>query len=202
MATPWPGSYCNDIYPFRVLFSSFFGDPEHIHSTCYSRRVREGDQGLYAHDVFYRQLFPRLQPVYELFVREIFEPERRGYAFQGVPTLRIQLPDERGTKEFHRDRDYHHDPATINVLVPLTRMRQTTALWVEDDNGAMRPTSLEVGQYLVFDGANRMHGTLINEEGYTRASFDFRLLPKKLANSDRRTVSAGRSLKLGDYYRT
>ena len=59
---------------------------------------------------------------------------------------------------------------------------------------------LDVGEYLVFDGANRLHGTMSNEEGYTRVSFDFRLLPRQLANSDQQTVSAGRSRRVGDYY--
>lgn len=101
------------------------------------------------------------------------------YLFQAKPTFRVHLPGNIATGGFHRDRDYNHQTQEVNFIVPLTKMAKTASLFIELGVADWINPDLGVGQAICFDGANLLHGSKPNMEGYTRCSIDFRLLHKK-----------------------
>ncbi len=60
---------------------------------------------------------------------------------------------------------------------------------------------LDFGQFIIFDSA-LIHGNVVNEEGYTRLSFDMRVIPQSIYSDSLGTFSAtaGKEFRLGDYY--
>lgn len=100
--------------------------------------------------------------------------------FQSRPTARIVFSNISGEARFHRDRDYGHDVAEVNYIVPLTDSLQSTAIWIETRECANdhRPVDMRLGEYLEFDGASLSHGAVANVSGRSRVSFDFRIVPE------------------------
>ena len=134
--------------------------------------------------------------LYRQFLREVIAPQFDGAIYyQRRPSHRILFRDTPGSPRYHRDRDYGHDPAEVNYLVPQTRAFATNAMWLEsaEDEGDFEPVELELGEYLRFDGANCRHGAHANESGYTRVSFDFRVIPAAIAPASVRAAAAGES---------
>jgi len=122
--------------------------------------------------------------------------------FQKKPTFRIHLPGNLSVGNYHRDRDYSHPIEEINVWVPVTRAIKTATIWIESEyeKHDFQPKELDVGEFLIFDSALK-HGNEINAEGYTRVSFDFRVIPKNLfRDSERTTANRGHKLSIGNYY--
>jgi hypothetical protein len=167
--------------------------------------TRESDQSSELHKRFYAGFGGRLGVAYRLFVGEIARlvfPNTE-VLYQVVPTFRVQFPDNLAVGEFHTDAEYHHLDGTLNVWVPLTRVFGSNSVWVERGLGLgdHQPWVLSRGQCLVFDGVNWSHGNVRNHTGVSRVSFDFRLIPAaSYRDTGARTVSAGRELRLGDYY--
>jgi hypothetical protein len=162
------------------------------------------DQDSLYHQKIYQGLDAEFNQLYARFVEKIVSedlPHHIAWSVQRIPTFRFQYPKHRGTKEFHRDRDYAHSVDTLNVVVPLTEMRDTTAIRVEvaPYTDHYVPMTASPGQYILFDGANTKHGTVVNREGYTRVSFDFRLLP---TSSIPEGTTVTHRVPFHSYYRT
>jgi hypothetical protein len=82
---------------------------------------------------------------------------------------------------FHRDRDYGLPSGTVNLWIPVTNVWGANALWLGGRGirpKDSRPVSLQHGQALLFDGANRWHGVVWNTSDTTRVSFDLRFRPE------------------------
>lgn len=111
--------------------------------------------------------------------------------FQSRPTMRIVFANIGGEPRFHRDRDYGHDAAEVNYIVPLTDSLQSASVWVETREGAddHRPIDMHWGEYLEFNGASLSHGAVANVSGRSRVSFDFRVIPASKLSSARHIVS-------------
>ena len=106
--------------------------------------------------------------------------------YQRKPTLRVQFPGNKAVGGFHRDRDYNHPPEEKNIWIPLTPSFETNTIWMESafDKEDYKPVNLNYGQGLIFDSGLK-HGNKINDEGLTRLSFDFRVIPKSIWTEER-----------------
>ena len=143
---------------------------------------------------------------YKNFVRYVrpFIGEGK-FLYQRIPTFRVHLPNNKavgGTS--HRDVDYGHPSGEINIVVPLTCMTGTNSLFTETRPHLkdFRLIQLNIGEFLIFDGACCEHGNFINTTGVTRVSFDFRLLPIKYYNPFSESESIANHVKFinGHYY--
>lgn len=192
-------------YPFQDLITKHLGFPLHqLHQKVLATpAIPQNDQDTQLHRMVYQDLATTFLPVYHEFARFVIQGLEGGpFAFQAIPTFRFQLPGGTGTKEFHRDRDYHHPPTTLNVIIPLTPMGKTASVMVQaaPHVPVMQPMTAVPGMAIFFDGANTLHGSVRNEEDFTRVSFDFRILPVADILTDRLTLSARIPLTLGAYY--
>lgn len=160
-----------------------------FHNTFYSKCKDSEFLGLYYRFISY---------IYQ----HIFNDDN--FLFQKIPTFRVQLPNNKAVGGVsHRDRDYNHSPKEINVLVALTPMIGSSSLFVESQDGLrdFSLVTLNPGECLVFDGANLEHGNLINTTGWTRVSFDFRLIHRRdYSPDDRVSVAHGVRFIEGEYY--
>jgi hypothetical protein len=220
-------NYDQRAFPFHKLFSDFCselfgsGELEQFHQFIPNppELVRVGsDQNTFGHDVLYK-IDPRFRPTgltlqykvrdrgfiatYQQFIAflesEIFS-ER--LAFQTLPTLRIQLPNNLSVGAYHRDRDYNHPIEEVNLWVPVTRAVGTATIQIEPiyGRGNHRPVEAALGQFVIFDSALE-HGNEINREGYTRVSFDFRVIPlSRYQESAKTSFNEQRKFRIGDYY--
>lgn len=180
-----------------ALHGPDFGVPDTV--------TRSTDQSSILHKRFYEAFEQRLTRSYVPFVRSMawrIFPGQTVY-YQAIPTFRIQFPDNMAVGETHRDADYHHQQGARNLWVPLTPAFDTNTVWIEEwlGSGVLRPWNLQPGQALAFDGVNWTHGNQPNRTGYSRVSFDLRLITaKRYSDTGARSVNTGRSLALGDYY--
>ncbi|PWW60375.1 phytanoyl-CoA dioxygenase family protein [Actinokineospora spheciospongiae] len=157
--------------------------------------TRETDQSTRYHKLFYDN-FDVISPVYRKLLQELLGRESDDVYVQRVPTCRVHLPNSVAVGTWHRDLDFGHDPSEANFWVPLTRAYGSNTLWIEDE-----PVEAEYGDVIVFDGANTLHGNVVNDTGTSRVSVDFRTIPRgNYRPNDRKSVSFGMPFLLGDYW--
>jgi hypothetical protein len=178
----------------------------------------EGTAHTYGHDLLYGidPAFRQAEHIaakdigflatYQRFVRFI-QDEIIGepVVYQRLPSLRIQYPDRTSYGVMHTDREYNHPPEEINIWVPITEVRGTASMVIESDfgKGDYAPVEMPYGQMVIFD-SGLMHGNVVNEEGYTRMSFDLRVIPQRIYRDSKGAFSAtaGKEFTLGSYYAT
>lgn len=171
-------------YRFRTRIQTALGGCtlERLHEFhAYDHFTRETDQSTELHRSFYDYTKSATwTAVYADFIREISEWFGETLVYQRVPTFRIQFPGNVSVGEPHKDKTYNHSPDEVNIWVPLTKAVGTAAVWCEsaEDAGDYRPLECPQGRALVFDAANLRHMNRDNKEGYTRVSFDLRVIPK------------------------
>jgi hypothetical protein len=198
-------SYDLERYPFPASVRELFGGAglAQLHEHFPKSGQATGDQDTPAHEVFYRG-YERIAGLYEQFLRDVIGPRYgEDLCVQRVPTFRVHYPGAVAVREYHRDSDYHHDPATINFWLPLTPAFGTNTIWIESapDSADFAPVELVPGQVLRFDAVRLTHGNQSNDTPATRVSFDFRVLPlRRYRDSGLSTVTSGRRLRLDDYY--
>lgn len=195
-------------------------DPARFHEFIPADRMPndpiEGTAHTYGHDLLYA-IDPAFRQageveaqaigfiaIYRKFVKflqdEIFcEP----IVFQRLPSLRIQYPDFTSYGVMHTDHEYNHPVEEINIWVPITRTTGTASMVIESDFGRAdyAPVELDLGQLLIFD-SRLMHGNIVNNEGYTRMSFDLRVIPRRIYQDTEGVFSAtaGKEFTLDGYY--
>ena len=101
-------------------------------------------------------------------------------ALDSATFLKNYYFDGSRTPMFHRDYDYGLPFGPINLWVPVTCVGGANSLWIgssELKGEDARPISMSYGESLIFDGARRWHGVVLNTSGITRISFDIRFLP-------------------------
>jgi hypothetical protein len=133
--------------------------------------------------------------------REIFKED---LVYQNRPTLRVCFPGNKAVGDWHRDRDYNHPVEEVNIWVPITNACGSNSIWIESsfDKEDYLPVDIDFGNFIIFDSGLK-HGNVVNEEGITRISFDFRVIPKsayKAPSEASLSYSQGIEFKLGDYY--
>jgi ectoine hydroxylase-related dioxygenase (phytanoyl-CoA dioxygenase family) len=195
-------------FPWAANFCRLFGDLSQLHrERDYPLMTRETDQQTVYHKMFYDLArMPEFTKMYRDFVEAVVEhnlgPIEHGDVYQTIPTFRVQLPSNVAVGEFHKDSDYGHDPHEVNIWVPLTPVFKESAVWIEDPDGvSYKPWPVQPGQALVFDGANTPHGNVPNRSGFTRVSFDFRILSYMFyQESERRSINSKMKFVIGEYW--
>lgn len=198
--------YDVDKYPFRLIVRRMFdGFPlEELHKRQLTQGWQLNDQDTSHHKHVYKHLDKEFYDCYYAFIKSI-SPNLTAddWCAQATPTFRFQAPGTTATREFHRDRDYGHPPQTVNVVIPITIMKGTAAPHVEAAPyvKVFERMEMQPGEMCVFDAANALHGTHVNQEGYTRVSFDFRLLPLRFMPTDVTTINQRVPIAVGHYYK-
>ena len=169
----------------------------------------ENDNETWFHKTFYSKLnlgWPEFEDLYHQFIIDVVVPVmgHRDFIYQARPTFRVHVPENKSVGEFHRDHDYNHQLGEINFSIAVTNMKDTSAIWIESVPGLgdYHPINMRKGEFAIFDGNRCRHGNKINETGYTRVSFDFRILPLSEYDSASSLKSTGKGKKMvvGDYY--
>ena len=190
-------------YPFQAVIREVLGEPDLTRLRAHGRPVntRETDQQTEWHQRFYaaREVWG---PLYHKFVIEFVaglldEP----FLFQAIPSFRVQVPNNVAVGEFHTDGEYGHPVGETNLWVPLTPADESNSIFLVEDECNGRSIRAWPGDVVVFDGVGRRHGNRINVEGWSRVSFDFRVIPVRLyRETDARSVNMGKRFAPGDYY--
>lgn len=183
-------------YKFRELVEGLFGcEPlEDLHVVRedlipddeYNHRPWPLNEGKSDFDnTFYERLrrpWVEFIDLYEEFVYE-YIPEIVGekFIFQKTPNFRIHIPNQKAVTKWHfdADKDHMHPVGEINFIIPVTKMFDTSTVWVESEMGKADygPINFEQGQFCKFNGNLCAHGNKTNMTHETRVSFDFRVLP-------------------------
>ena len=195
-------------FPWAAKFTRLFGDLTQLHREReYPTMTRATDQNTVFHKAFYDlAVTESFQTMYRDFVEAVVEhnlgPIVNGDVYQTVPTFRVQLPSNVAVGEFHKDADYGHDTHEINFWVPLTPVFKESAVWIEDADGiSYKPWPCQPGQALIFDGANMKHGNVPNHSGFTRVSFDFRILSYMFVReTEQRSINSKMRFVVGEYW--
>ena len=105
-------------------------------------------------------------------------------AYQALPTLRVSHPSERPMGHPHCDYEYGHQPAELNVWLPLTEAWGANTLLAESapGRGDFAPLELGWGRCARFWGNQCRHYTVANDSGFTRVSLDLRCLDVRRFN--------------------
>ena len=91
----------------------------------------------------------------------------------------------------------------MNLWLPFTRAWDTNTVWIESEEGTgdLRPYACDVGQILVFDGVNLLHGNVQNETDKTRVSVDFRVIPaSQYVARPATTINSKMEFSVGGYF--
>lgn len=153
------------------------------------------------------QFCPRYQAFieqYKAFVLNEIAPtcgDASGVVFQCPPTIRVAMPSRAATIKKHSDSEYdRHQPGEINFWVPVGKVFGNNCLRIESAPNAndFAKVPLTANQYLRFDGYSCAHHTVPNDTGYTRISFDFRVVPQSLYVESQSVNKKNRG-KIGDY---
>jgi len=165
----------------------------------------EEDQSTVYHKQFYNHISKTaFYNVFNAFILGFIKPLfNEDILYQKIPTFRVHQPDNFAVAEFHRDRDYSHSKHEINFFLPLTKSEDSATIWVESEYGKAdySPMNADVGDIIMWDGANLNHGSKHNVTGKSRVSVDFRVLPKsKYEDNDKVSSSNKTKMVIGDYW--
>ncbi|MBV8480535.1 MAG: streptomycin biosynthesis protein StrG [Actinobacteria bacterium] len=193
-------------YPLPEIVRWQFGVDEldEIHTSAdYPLLTRENDQKTVFHERFY-VIGDEFFDTYHRLLVEVVQPLfGENLIYQRVPTFRVHLPGNVAVGEMHRDRDYSHGQGEVNLWLPFTRAWDTNTVWIESSEGSndVRPYACDVGQMLMFDGVNLLHGNVKNETGKTRVSVDFRVIPEsQYVAREAATINTKLSFTVGGYF--
>lgn len=170
--------------------------------------TQKSDQSTDYHKLWYASDRTDFNNLYYYFVkyevlsklRYLFYDEE--WLYQTQPTMRFQYPGNLAVGEYHRDRDYNHNRAELNVYVPLTDVLAANTIWIESQEGREDYTPIMAyhNEFVIFNGANLKHGNVLNTSLDTRVSFDFRILLKSKYKPGGQTLGAGKKFEIGDYW--
>ena len=214
--------YDTDKYNFKKLFLELYEihDLHNLHNNLKKEyKVIDGLDGLGKdtdsefHLLFYdkiREGWKEFQVLYESFILEVVIPKitLKTNIYQTYPSYRIQYPLSKAVTTLHCDSDenHKHPLGEINILIPLTTMKDSTAVWAESspNNGDFKPMNCEYGEFYIWNGNTCRHFNKPNKTKKTRISMDFRVLPDKFYINDYEKTSATSNKKfiIGDYYST
>lgn len=182
----WLLSYDINRFPFAQFFRDCVFDVDQLDRLHASHLCAAGPRAAYADNLRLRRLMQGLPltsefySIYGRFVRELvvlYFGRRITYAAR--PKMRVHLSGSGSVSLWHRDADITGRPEQITIWLPLTDCAGSNSLWVEDDYGSQhyRPIRVLLGQALFFDGGLLEHGTVANDSGRSRVSFDLRFTP-------------------------
>lgn len=136
------------------------------------------------HKKFYKYIKENddFKHIYCSFIQEIYKyffPTEQFIIYQSFPSIRLQYPNNIAVPP-HCDSDNIgcHPNGEKNFLIPITKMENTTTLYIEKTPGSDEYISfnMDYGNILYFNGNKCIHYNKKNEENYVRVSFDFRVI--------------------------
>ena len=166
----------------------------------------ETDQLTVYHKKFYDEVSTKTKfyDVYYSFINDVIKPLfNEDILYQRIPTFRVHQPNNLAVAEYHRDGDYSHSEHEINFYLPLTKAWGTNTIWAETefDKKDFQPIEVEVGEFVMWNGANLLHGNKLNDTNKSRVSVDFRVLPiSKYEDSDKTSITNKTPMKIGEYW--
>ena len=199
-------TYDTKTYPFlevlEMIFSSKNLSTLHV-GHQFEVLKRENDQKTLFHLLYYSN-FELIKPIYDNFIREEIMPIfNEPIVYQKIPTFRIQMPDNVGVGEWHKDRQYNHNQQEINFYLPFTDAFDTNTIWAEseEDKGDYAPIETKYGEFVMWNGINLMHGNKVNKTNASRVSVDFRVVPySKWEYTGGEAINTKVKFDIGGYY--
>lgn len=205
--------YNTRVYPFKTLIKSALNvqylDKVHEVCTCEKILTRTEDQSTQWHRLYYAHNEPFLS-IYREFVKKEIKPRFNGekVVYQRIPTFRVHLPGNIAVGEWHKDRFYRNQDWAkqvneVNYYLPFTDTNKYNTFWVEseEDKADYKPALVNYGEILEWDGANLMHGNVVNKSEFTRVSVDFRVMPlSRYIPSDKGSINMESKFAIGGYY--
>ena len=170
------------------------------------------DTHSFYHKLFYAKLnkgWSDFIDTYENFIRYNVAPKfafESSLIYQTLPSFRIQYPGAKAVTTIHCDSDKHHKHplGELNILVPITEMNNTSAIWVESlpNLGDFGPVNLNRGEWILWNGNRCRHFNKQNNTSKTRISLDFRILPSVCydPNYNQNTATTKQKFVIGEYY--
>ena len=155
---------------------------EHLHRLHERPNLPESTDYVKAMEICRSELLVAFRLCRSLF-RQFFELEvaplfhTKNTQYQIPPVFRVHLHGGGTVSASHRDRDHGVASDRLNMWLPLTRVWGNNSLWIESPDGVQDPVCLDLGQAVIFDGPNLLHGSVFNDTGSTRVSLDCRFLP-------------------------
>ncbi len=171
------------------------------------------DQNTFIHRLVYKDFDKDIQSKLVISYRNLaeilcrksgIENKINDWAIQRFPSVRVQFPNNVSVFEFHRDSDYQHPIGEINNFLAVTPCINTAALFVEKTLGWSNyfPLNLKKGELAQLNTSIFKHGDKVNQEGYTRISIDFRMIPIKAINEDKvgESITCKKKFDTTSYY--
>lgn len=164
------------------------------------------------HKIFYQNMnsdWPEFHNTWKRFMHEIIKPlfpAEEKLICQAFPSLRIQYPGSKAIPCQHYDSDenHKHPLGEINIVIPITNMKNTNTIWKESLPGFQdySPINIKKGQIAIWDGNRCEHFNKVNTSKNTRISFDIRVVPRKFYNPNYEQLTATKNKKfvIGEYY--
>jgi|UniRef100_A0A6C0IL95 perosamine synthetase len=227
-------TYDTSKYNFRSYLQEIYNhDVDTIHDICedlkskrhelgydYDGPIELTDVETDLHKKFYTNIKSNntFKKMYCELIKDIysfFYNDETAIIYQSFPSIRFQFKDSLAVPP-HKDSDSlaSHPIGEENFLVPITKMENTTALYIETepDKEDFQEIKLSFGDVLKFNGNMCTHMNKKNIEDYIRISFDFRIIrlinyypyvQNKITYTNPRDANSGRvpsSLTIGAYY--
>lgn len=199
-------NYDTQKYPFLEVLGLLFGTKElsKLHNGYKSEILkRENDQKTPFHKTYYDN-FQYIKPIYDDFIREVIMPEwGEPIVYQKIPTFRIQMPNNVGVGEWHKDKQYNHNQCETNIFLPFTDAFDTNTIWSEseEDKGDFTPIESQYGEFVIWKGIHLTHGNKLNLTGQSRVSVDFRIIPQsQWSVQGGNAINTGIRFDIGGYY--
>jgi ectoine hydroxylase-related dioxygenase (phytanoyl-CoA dioxygenase family) len=199
-------TYDTEKYPFFETLSLIFGTKRlsELHEGYKSDVLkRENDQKTPFHKKYYDS-FNLIKPIYLNFIEEVIKPIfGEPIVYQKIPTFRIQMPENVGVGEWHKDKQYNHNQYEINFFLPFTRAFDTNTIWAEteEDKGDFVPLEANYGEFIMWEGIRLTHGNKINKTNRSRVSVDFRVVSSTMWNPmPGEAINTGIKFEIGGYY--
>ena len=200
-------------YPFKKLVTSLYNVELHeLDNQDQKTNLTLGtDTKTEFHKTFYKRIdagWPKFMDTYTSFLKEVIHPmfEDDTLIFQKYPGIRFCRPGAKAVYKWHSDgdSDHKHPLGEINIILPLTEMFSTNAVWHESipGMGDWKPLEIKYGEYLIGYLNQCRHGNKTNMTNYTRVSFDFRVVPGFAydENCDLQSCTTKQKFIVGEYY--
>ncbi|RUL79006.1 StrG-like protein [Dyella choica] len=96
--------------------------------------------------------------------------------YQPSPAARVNFHGSKSILRFHVDSEYGQRAELVNLWLPVTAVAGSNSMYLESEvgRGDYAPLQMAYGQACIFRGGELMHGTMDNDSGSTRISFDIR----------------------------
>tara|TARA_B110000008_G_C16920962_1_gene544725 strand:+ start:108 stop:782 length:675 start_codon:yes stop_codon:yes gene_type:complete len=211
-------SYDKNMYPFKDLINKLYKvdrlEKLHLERSDLLPKEKlkfENEASTKFHKIFYDKLnnnWSEFKNIYEKFIKnEISKLIEEPFAYQYLPSYRVQIPNEKAIHKWHfdSDDDHKHPDGEINFCIAITKMKDTTAIWAESLPGKrdFSPMEIDYGEFFNFNGNKCTHGNKTNITKNVRVSFDFRILPKSKYQftSKKISVTSKKKFIIGEYYK-